>query len=77
MSLLWGVLGLVGAGALALAWLLFFYDNGWGGFAHRPPSGPPPHPPDIPRFDVEQVMALDGTPLEAWIYRPAGGRLRW
>ena len=58
--------------AAALVWLLVLYDNGQGGFVHRPAS---------PRADEEwadgslrtvHFPASDGTRLEGWLFRPRG-----
>jgi len=56
--------------AAALVWLVVRYDNGQGGFAHRPPAARADE--DGPDGSLRTVWfpALDGTRLEGWLFLP-------
>jgi pimeloyl-ACP methyl ester carboxylesterase len=63
------VLGLLAIG-LSAGYLLVVYDNGYGGFAHRPPLLRPDEARDEGSLETVWFPAVDGTRLEGWLLLP-------
>lgn len=51
-------------------WLLFFYDNGLGGFERHPSPTRPDELRSAGRRTTVRFDALDETPLEGWLFEP-------
>jgi pimeloyl-ACP methyl ester carboxylesterase len=63
-------LSIVAAVAGLLGWLLVFYDNGQGGFAHRPAAARADEEFADGSLRTVWFPAQDGTRLEGWLFLP-------
>ena len=63
-------LALAAAAVGLCAWLLVFYDNGQGGFAHEPPCARADEESADVRLRTAYFPAIDGARLEGWLFLP-------